>query len=58
MCIALNTLIFRQSKDNNFSTPNGILMDLYMHLHTMAIYKCNENLSIACESMAEDMKNY
>ena len=29
--------IFRQSKDNNFSTADGILMKLHMHHHTMVI---------------------
>ena len=54
MYIARNSLISRQSKDNN----NDILMNLYIHHHTMALYKFHENPSTACKSMAEDMKNY
>ena len=57
MCIARNSLIFRQSEENNVSTPNDILINLHMHHHTMAIYKFHENPSIACLSMAEDWKN-
>ena len=56
MCIAQNSLIFRQSEGNNFSAPNGILINLHMHHHPIAIYKFHENPSIACYSMAEDWK--
>ena len=43
-----NSLIFRLSEGNNFSTPNDILINLNMHHHTIAIYKFHENPSIAC----------
>ena len=36
------SLIFRQSKDNYFSTSDDVLMKLHMHHHTMAIYKFHE----------------
>ena len=42
------SLVFRQSKGNNFSTPDDILMKLHMHHHTMVIYKFHEIPSIAC----------
>ena len=58
MCIAQNSLIFRQLEDNNFSTPYDILINLHMHHHTIAIYKFNENPSTACQSKAEDWKKY
>ena len=57
MCIARNSLMFRQSEDYNFSTPNDILINLHMHHHTIGIYKFHENPSIACQSMAKDWKN-
>ena len=58
MCIVPNSSIFRQSKGNNLSTPDEMLMKLQMHHHTMAIYKFNEIPSIACLLMAEDRKTH
>ena len=56
MCIAQNSLIFRQSEGNSISTHNDILINLHMHHHTIAIYKFHENLSKACSSITEDWK--
>ena len=41
MCIARNSLIFRQSEGNNFPTPNDILINLHMHHHKIAISYIN-----------------
>ena len=38
MCITPNSLIFRHSKGNKFSTPDSILMKLHMHHYIMVIY--------------------
>ena len=58
MCIAPNALIFRQSKANNLSTPDYILMKLHMHHYSMVINKVHEIPSIACLLMAEDRKTH
>ena len=58
MCIARNSSILMQSKGNNCTKPNDILMNIHMHHHTMAIHKLHEIPSISCQSMAEDMKNH
>ena len=52
-------VIFRHSKDNNFSTSNGIIMKPNMHHHTIVIYTqytFPEISSIACLFMADDKK--
>ena len=58
MYVARNSLIFKQSEGNNFSTPNDILINLHMHHQTITIYKFYKNPSTACQSMAEDLKNH